>query len=353
MKAAGLPLAVTAVAAKTPVGDDAAQTAASVRARLSRYRRHALLDATSLRPEWEDDEPMVVAAVADIDPELDGAERLAALLRPVLGEIVEAGGLGRRGLGETALSLALPRDEGAVRRWGLADVFLPELARRTGLAFAHAEVRLSGHAAMLAAVADAAAKIASGAVQRVIVAGVDSYLSFDRLVDLDRAWRAKSKRNADGFVPGEGATAVLVEAPQRARDRGRDPLFEIRAVGLGTEPNAFGADRHSSAVGLVEAVRDAWTGAAGPASWVLCDLNGESYRGFEWGVAQTRLTGHVGGSVQLVHPAECTGDVGAASGGLLFATLAAAFQRGWAPAREALAWTASDDGLRVAARVGA
>ena len=348
--AAGMPVAVTAVAARTPVGDDATQTASSIRARVSRYAQHAFADATARRPEWEDEEPLTVAAVASLDPDLDGAERLFALLRPVLAEVVASGELGRKGLAETTLLCALPAPEGAAASWGL-DLFLADALKRTGIAVGYAEARPGGHAGMLALLADAASRIASRAASRVIVAGVDSWLSFDRLLELDRAYRAKSARNVDGFVPGEAATAVLVESQESAAKRGARTRLRVHGLGWGAEPNRWASELQSSGAGLVEAVRDAWGGDAAT-DWVICDLNGESYRAFEWGVTLARASERIGGSARVTHPAECTGDVGAATGGLLLATAAGAFERGWAPAGHALAWASSDDGSRVAARLG-
>jgi 3-oxoacyl-[acyl-carrier-protein] synthase I len=83
---------------------------------------------------------------------------------------------------------------------------------------------------------------------------------------------------------------------------------------------------------------------------VLCDLNGESYRAFEWGVVAARL-GDRGALERLVHPAVCLGDIGAATFGVLTTAVAAAFRRGYAAADEAIIWTSSDGPARAAARI--
>jgi 3-oxoacyl-[acyl-carrier-protein] synthase-1 len=193
-------------------------------------------------------------------------------------------------------------------------------------------------------------------VERCILLGVDSYLTADRLEHLDGLYRVRSARNVDGFLPGEGASALLIEPPARAQARGARALSKVAAVGLGAEPNTVASDRQSSGAGLCRAITSALEarprGAApGGAAWVVCDLNGESYRSFEWGVAQTRLAERLGSPSALWHPADSFGDIGAATPGALIACAGAAFRRGYAPAPESIVYCASDGGLRAAAVV--
>jgi 3-oxoacyl-[acyl-carrier-protein] synthase I len=187
-------------------------------------------------------------------------------------------------------------------------------------------------------------------VGAVVVAGVDSYLPAARLALLDSAHRLKSARNVDGFVPGEAATALLLESPQRPRAHAPPPLGVVAALGLGDEPETSRSERASTGVGLCRALR-AVVPAACP--WVLCDLNGESYRAFEWGLARARMGEPFGALRRLVPTAASLGDIGAATGGALVASALAAFRRGYAPAEQAVLWAASDGPQRAAARVSA
>ncbi len=341
-------LTLTAAAARTAVGGNVEQTAAAIRAGLSRFGAHASYEALSRDPEWEAREPLTVAAAPGIDPALRGAERLHALLTPVLADLVEVAGLERRDFSECALLLALPAPDEAVATWRLAETFALELCRRTGLVFKASRQSLSGHAAALELLAEASSLLASGEVQSCLVAGVDSYLSEDRLALLDEGYRLKSARNVDGFCPGEAAAALLVEGA-RSR-RGVAPRATITALGLGLEPEPMRSEKVSTGAGLVQALRGALPGEGSP-ELLLCDLNGESYRAFEWGVAQARLGARLEGLRRAVMPASRFGDVGAATGALLAATAAEAFSRGWAPGEEALIFTGSEGALRAAARV--
>jgi 3-oxoacyl-[acyl-carrier-protein] synthase-1 len=341
------PLTITAAAARSAVGGGLSQTAASIRAGLSRFAAHPTYTAVRRDREWEEPEPLIVAAAPGVDPALRGADRLLALLIPVLGDLVESAGLQRRDLAQCALLLALPAPDGAVEPWRLAETFAAELARRTGLGFKATRQSLSGHAAGVELLAEASALLASGEVQSCVVAGVDSYLDAARLAVLDEGYRLKSPRNVDGFCPGEAAAAVLVEG---ARGRRVAARATIPAIGLGIEPEPLRSDKVSTGRGLVEAIRGALSADRAP-DFLLCDLDGESYRAFEWGVAQARLGARLEGLGRAVMPARSVGDVGAATGPLLIATAVEAFARGWAPGEEALIFTSSEGPLRGAARV--
>jgi 3-oxoacyl-[acyl-carrier-protein] synthase-1 len=344
-------LAVTAASAITAAGADVDQTCSSIRAGVTRLREHAYYESTPHDPEWEEGDPLVVAAVDGVDPLLDGPARLVALLKPALADLFRRAGLKRRDLAEHALLVALPAPDDAVASWGLGDAFVEGLCRELGLSFAATRSSRAGHAGVFELLREAGALLAAGGARSCIVAGVDSYLSEDRMQRLDGAWRLKSARNVDGFCPGEAAAALLVEAEKPARARGAPIQAVVSALGLAAEPETVSSDRQSTGRGLTEALRGAMHPDRGPA-WVLCDLNGESYRAFEWGVALARLGERLSGVRKLVYPALSLGDVGAATGAVLVAAAAAGFRRGYAPAGEAVLWTASDGPLRAAARVG-
>jgi 3-oxoacyl-[acyl-carrier-protein] synthase-1 len=353
MTAALSELAVTGVGAVTSVGMDAAETAASVRARLAGLSAHTFYLPTTHDPGWDDEEPLLCAPVPGIDPFLPGPARLIELAALALADLVKTSRLRRSDLAEAALCIALPVADDAVATWGLAELFLPNLLRRTGLPpFATVRVVSSGHTGMLELLPIAASLFQSRTAARCILLGVDSYLTEDRLAVLDRAYRIKSERNVDGFLPGEGASALAIEPAAQAEARGLSAVAGVITVGLGTEPNGIAGDRQSSGAGLCRAITSALSARQQGAPWVLCDLNGESYRAFEWGIAQTRLSDKLAGPSALSHPADSFGDIGAATPGALIACAAMAFQRGYAPGPEAMVFCASDGGLRAAALVG-
>jgi 3-oxoacyl-[acyl-carrier-protein] synthase I len=339
-------IAVSAASAVTAAGADVEQTCTSIRAGISGLSEHAYYGCQGRDPEWDAETTLIAGSVRTVDPVLDGRARLTELLVPVLADLARRGRVKRQELEKTALLVALPAPDPAVSTWGLADHFVPELSRRAGFVCAETHLSQAGHAGVFELVARASELVAAGRVTSCIVAGVDSYLSSDRLALLDRGYRLKSPRNVDGFFPGEAAAALLLEPAERARARGVEPLGAFAKIGLGTEPETAHGDKPSSGVGLASAIRELEAGAASP--WVLCDLNGESYRAFEWGVVLARL-GERLGVKRLVHPAASLGDVGAATGAILAASALSAFARGHAPSNEALLFTSSDGPQRAAA----
>jgi 3-oxoacyl-[acyl-carrier-protein] synthase-1 len=319
---------IVAAAARTAVGASAEQSAAAFRARLSRFtlRRHR-------------GDEVAVATASGVPAALAGPARVAWLLGDVVGALaaqMDALGVDPR---HTALYAAVPQVAG----WAIAAMVAEANAARP---FAEAHALAGGHAIGLAAVAEAAALLAAGRARWAVVAAADSYIDAARLDALDG--RLKRPGSADGFVPGEAAAALLL-----ARDGGGRGA-RVSAIGLGEEPAPVSADRHSTGRGLGAALRGA-LGSPGagaePARWVLSDLNGESYRSFEWALVRARMAERFDAQLCLHHPADCGGDVGAATGPLLLATAATRLRRGLAPAPEAIAWCGSDDGPRAAARI--
>lgn len=350
------PVAVTGVGAATSVGATALQTCTSIRAGIVRFQEVRAYRPTTRDPGWDDELPLVAAPVRGLDPFVPGPERLIALATSALTDLLAGVSLRRGDVGEGALFAALPAADAAVERWGTGEDILGALAARTRLPpFRHTRLSQSGHTSVLELVGEASAALARGEARFAVLLAVDSRLALDRLEVLDASRRIRSDRNVDGFIPGEAAVALALEPARRARERLGEPRALVEAVGFGTEPRTILGDRQSSGEGLSRALRSSWGRTAPPPrpEWVLCDLNGESYRAFEWGIVQTRLSDELSGVKRLTHPASCLGDVGAASGAVLLALAAAGFQHGWSPAARATLWTSSDRGLRAAATLAA
>ena len=342
------PLAITGAAAITSVGDDVDQTCSSIRAGIKGFSEHTFFEPLPRDPESGDVRPLVVARAPGIDPRREGRERLFDLLVPVLSDLVGRAGLEARQMADCALLLALPEGDPATDSWGLDSGWADELVARSSLSFARVKTIRAGRPGMLCLLQEAARLFATRAASRVIVAGVDSYLTGERLSHLDRGYRLKSPRGVDGFIPGEAASALLLQPASRVEPRDAPVLGVFAAMGQAEEPRPFTSELQSTGRGLCEALRPA---LAQPVGWVACDMNGESYRGFEWGVATARLAREMGSVTRLVHPAVSHGDIGAATGGVLAASIVAAFRRGYAPASEAVIWAAGDGPVRAAARI--
>ncbi len=335
-------LGIDALAAISPVGNDLRQTASSVRARVNRFAPHPALECVSGDHESEEpSEPVVMGLCRRFPSELEGAERLVSMLLACLGDMLLGEEIAADDLASSAFLLALPANDVAVAEWGLGEAFGSDLWLRAGLPSpAVFETNQSGHTGSCELIQRAFDLLMEGSATSCFVAGVDSYNADARVALLDESKSLRSSRNHDGFIPGEAASLLRLSLPGAASARAllERPTF-------GREPQPVSGGRHSTGEGLAESIRAMSDGRR----WgrVYCDLNGQSYRFAEWGLMRTRLAAELCDDIALVHPADCLGDVGAATGGILVGCAVAALERGYAGDSQALLWTASDDGLRA------
>jgi 3-oxoacyl-[acyl-carrier-protein] synthase-1 len=265
-----------------------------------------------------------------------------------LQELIQAAGLSRRELAAIPLLICMPAAERSPRIREVASGLLGIVQRRAGAAIAPGSgIVTRGNAGAFIALQSMLPGLQRGAPEAYILACLESYFDLETLSALDAAGRLKSARTLDGFAPGECATAALIEAPGSAARRGAKPLLGLGAPGFGVEERPVGSGEASTAKGLIAAVRAAAGADARPFAWAIGDLNGEMYRSAEWGMARVRLPPLLGGIQHLWHPADCLGDVGAATGGVLLAIAAGAFEKETAPADRALLFAGADDGTRA------
>lgn len=347
------PLAVTAQFVLSAVGLDAETTCAALRARISRVRECDLYSPMAPGPETVDNVPLTAAKVPDLEVDLSGMDRLLVLALGALRGLIDRARMARAELSRAGILLALPAPDAVTGTWNLERLFMPTLLARAGLVEVpqgQVAVALGGNAAVLSLLGTAATWLEAGAVDQCIVLAVDSYIDVDRLQALDQSYRLKSERGVDGFVPGEAAVALLVQRAVARTPMQRAALARLTVPVLANEPRPMTGDRPSSGVGLVAALRGALRSKPGPepAGWILCDMNGESYRAFEWGLARVRLGAQLAGQIAMQHPADCLGDTGAACAGLLIACATQAYARNYAPQPVALVWTSSEVGARGA-----
>lgn len=347
----GTTLCITAVEAVTPLGFDAEQSFAAVRARANRFADHPFHVCLVGDPETQEAEPLVASILPEIDPEVEGEARLQELALPAFKAILAKAGLKRADLAKGGLLLSLPPAEpegGSPSR----TEFASSLLTRLGIGpMKVVQACRTGHTGMATCLSKAAIALIAGEAEFFFVAGLETYHLASRLQSLDEAWRLKSQRALDGFMPGEAAVVLLVETLAHAQARKAKPLATVSGIGFGNEPKHRGSDALSSGEGLAAALQPVLAlpraqDAGG--RWLLCDMNGESYRGAEWGLVRTRLGESLDPMAGLTYPADCLGDTGAASGGVSIAYALHAFARGFAPADEALVWNASEDGGRSA-----
>jgi 3-oxoacyl-[acyl-carrier-protein] synthase-1 len=159
--------------------------------------------------------------------------------------------------------------------------------------------------------------------------------------------------NAWGFIPGEAAGAVLLATSALLQRTGLVALAEVSAVGIGHESKLIKTDDVCIGEGLTKAFRSALE-TLGPGERVdsiFCDLNGEPYRADEYGFTVLRTREYLRAAGEFNSPADCWGDVGAASGPLHVALAAIAHYKRYARGPLSMAWGSSESGARGAALI--
>jgi 3-oxoacyl-[acyl-carrier-protein] synthase-1 len=233
----------------------------------------------------------------------------------------------------------------------LQERLLPALEMSLGTGFhpQHSRLIPEGKAAGLAALQLARELLDSGRVKGCLVAGVDSFLNGADLQQAVRERRLKTRKNSDGFHPGEAAAALLLRARVRPEARRR---VEISGIGLDQEQATLGSGKPVLGVALAQAARKALAEARMQMHEVdlrLADLNGEQHGFMEQAHAIARLVRQRKPTFPLEYMADCIGEVGAASGPCLLVMGGYSLLSEETACRSAVVFSSSDSGLRATA----
>jgi len=152
----------------------------------------------------------------------------------------------------------------------------------------------------------------------VLLGGSDSHACYPRLEELDARERLLTSTSLDGFAPGEGAGFLLLTR-HPARGLTRDGhIVALCSPGESEEPGHIYSDEPYRGDGLDQAFKLALQNHQGPAiRTVYSSMNGERYWAKEYGVAMMRSKSCFQEEVTVEHPADCYGDLGAATGPVL------------------------------------
>ncbi len=348
----GEALDIVAIGARTPVGITAEESAASVRAGISRAREFPFVDAHG--------EPVVLATDGALDAQLEGRERVWALLESALDQVMrKVGGLVREaGAGQAQaqvrqvhLLLALPEARPGFSE-GDAAWIVEAAGRRVRASRGGVDVAIAGrgHAGAIRAVESVMREARGRDDVLWLVAGADSYVHTETFLWLESQRRFAQAGVRSGFIPGEGAGCLVLATP-RLRARLRAPrLAAVSGAATAEEKQLRGSEAGSSGAALAQAVRSAMAGVTLPvqaADAVYIDINGERYRSEEWGFVALK-TPEAFKSLQYRAPSDCWGDVGAAFGALGAILAVRSYARGYARGQRSLVLAGSDGGLRGA-----
>lgn len=271
-------------------------------------------------------EPSAHPAIAK--PNARGHERLANFVRMAIEECLINANL------EVPCALKVPilLVLGETDRYGRSDklasacqsAYASLLKNASQTPFFKAEV---GSVGTLEALKAAAKIISEGEYSSVLLVGVDSWLNTPDIQYAIGRDRLLSSENACGFIPSEGAAAVLLSAPNALDSKPNGcpdnvPLY-IAGLGQGQESASLYTDEPCYGTGLSKAMRSALEQAETALHHVqleLTDITSEAYFFDEIAYARTRLLRQsMPQGFRRIHPSSCMGNTGAACGATLLA----------------------------------
>ncbi|WP_158501883.1 3-oxoacyl-ACP synthase [Vitiosangium sp. GDMCC 1.1324] len=336
-------LHVTATGMVSPVGLNAASAGAAMRAGLSAF---------GMLPYWDNARKPITGSLVPVLPlDMGRHERLVDLLAMAIADAL--GGEAGVGLEQVPLLVAVAEPGRPGGGADMAGELVARVERRLERRF---HPRLSrvlpgGNAAGFQVLETARKLVMDRRADACLVCGVDSFLNARSLLWLEEHGRLKTRRNADGVIPGEAAACVRVEPHMGGT---RPPMATLVGLGFAQEPASVLNEEPLRADGLVRAGRAALEEAGlrmQDMDLRLSDVSGESYGFKEQALALTRLLRVKQESLPLWLCAESIGEVGAAAGICQLVRVAQAYQRGYAPGERAMCFTSSVSGDRAVAVV--
>ncbi|MGB8813287.1 MAG: 3-oxoacyl-ACP synthase [Paracoccaceae bacterium] len=333
-------LHIKAAGMVTAVGLDAASACAAMRARLDGFGETRFLGAQG---GW------LVGAPVPLPRNWIGQMRMARLLAGAISEVFRKVPAAE---GNATLILCLAEETRPGRPVPDPEPLLRLLSEIVGLApDTKTRVVAHGRPSGFVALQQARRLITEGAAQNVLIAGVDSYLTTLTVAHYLESARILGPGNANGFIPGEAAAAILCTA-------GEGPLC-LTGLGLAREEafiyNDMGTDGDPLPLrgdGMTNAYAQAFD-AAGiemrQLGYRISDLIGESYFFKQTALASIRLLRGRHDFQGLWSPAESVGNIGAAAVPLMIGMALAAAAKGYHGGDPVLIEASGDDGACGAA----
>ncbi|MEN0108402.1 MAG: hypothetical protein AAGC84_18550 [Pseudomonas sp.] len=321
----------------TAVGLDAPSSCAAMRGAIDNFRESRFMDkggkwllaaTVPLDQPWQGRHKLVKMAARAIAEALNDLAGVPSEQIPLLLGVAEQGRPGRLPDLDTQLIADIEAELG--RRFHPASSVI-------------ARGRVSGAVALLNA-----RKMLESSHGHVLVAGVDSFLGAPTLLAYEQQQRLLTSQNSNGFIPGEGAAAVLVGRALASE------TWQLTCVGLG-----FGMEKAAinnaedlplRGDGITQAVRAALQEAGcglESMDYRLTDLSGEQYYFKEASLALSRNLRVRKEYFPLWHPADCIGECGAAIGPAMLAVALAAARKGYGEGPNVFCHLGNDAGERA------
>ena len=182
----------------------------------------------------------------------------------------------------------------------------------------------------------------------VLVGSSDSYMDDFLLSPLDNEQRLLTPGSSDAFAPGEAASFLLLTRHPELAETRNGFAISLQPPGLAEEEGHLYSDAPYRGNGLDQAFKKALLNQPEQSiQGVYSSMNGENHWAKEYGVAYLRNKGKFDENISIAHPADCLGDLGAATTTSLI-TLAAEHLHKNSDTQQHLVYSSSDFGLRGA-----
>ena len=330
------PIAILGTGLVTSVGLTTAACCCAFRAKITNPLETRFIDSSGA---W------IMAHQVSLDLPWSGLTKLAKMAALVIEEALQD--LDKDQWHRLPLLLCVAEADRPGRMAGLDDELLTLIQNELGVSFAQpSAVVPHGRVSVAVALSQARTLLGSTQTPGVLIVSADSLLSWPTLSHYEREDRLLTESNSNGFMPGEGAGALWVGAVEA-----HSTHLLCSGIGFGREPAHIDSGEPLRADGLTQAIKASLDDAGrqlADMDFRITDNSGEHYYFKEASLALSRTLRHRKESFDIWHPAECTGEAGAASGVAVIATAREACLKGYAPGRNILNHWANDAGQRAA-----
>jgi 3-oxoacyl-[acyl-carrier-protein] synthase-1 len=330
-----MPLALSSFGLVTGVGLDAPSTCAAIRCAIDNFQETRFMDSGG---EW------IMGCEVPLEQPWRGRTKLIKMLARALQQtLAQAPELVP---GETPLLLCLAESDRPGRVIDDDNQFFLDLCAELNLDL-HEKSKIvpQGHVSVATALLQARKLFRDLQVPQVLVAAADSLLVGPTLAAYEDGDRLLTSQNSNGFIPGEAAAALLV----LPAGRGIGPELVCTGLGFGIENATVNSEEPLRADGLTSAINGALLEAGcdmGALDFRITDVAGEQYHFKEASLALSRTLRARKEEFDIWHPADCMGEVGAASGLIIAAVAAFATHKEYGKGKNILLHFGNDGGQR-------
>lgn len=329
-------IAIRATGLITSVGLTAAESCAAFRAKVVNPTQTQFLDSNG---DW------ILAHQVPLAHPWRGLAKLAKMAALAIEEALQD--LPREQWSQLPLLLCVAEPTRPGRLAGLDDELFERVQNELDIRFAEGSALIpQGRVGVATAITQARQLLAQRKASRVLVAATDSLLVWPTLSHYGQQDRLLNASNSDGFMPGEAAGALLLEPTS-----GQAPQLICTGIGFGREASHVDSEEPLRADGLSTAMKAALAEAGRriqDMDYRITDNSGEHYYFKEAAMALARTLHVRKEEFDIWHPAECTGEIGAASGITLIATAQAACAKQYTKGHHILIHMGNDAGERAA-----